>query len=168
MRRREFIGVLGGAAALWPLVGIAQQGKLPTIGVLVIESPGSEQFWQLFQKVMRELSYVDGQSIRYEFRSDQGQASRLPELAAKQLGLLVEAFPDLKPIAALWEQASAEQFDAAQRAAQFMHIELRSHKVENLPFDFDAAFRAIAQDGSRMVLVLSGPTFSIQRAHIAD
>jgi len=40
--------------------------------------------------------------------------------------------------------------------------------VENLPFDFDAAFRAIAQDGSRMVLVLSGPTFGIQRAHIAD
>ena len=78
-----------------------------------------------------------------------------------------EAFPDVKPIAALGEQASAEQFDAAQRAAQSMHIELRSHKLDNLPFDFDAAFRAIAQDGSRMVLVLSGPTFGIQRAHIA-
>jgi putative ABC transport system substrate-binding protein len=101
-------------------------------------------------------------------RNITGLVSRAPELAAKQLGLLVEAFPDLKPIAALWEQASAEQFDAAQRAAQSMHIELRSHKVENLPFDFDAAFRAIAQDGSRMVLVLSGPTFSTQRAHIAD
>jgi putative ABC transport system substrate-binding protein len=101
-------------------------------------------------------------------RNITGLVSRAPELAAKQLGLLVEAFPDLKPIAALWEQASAEQFDAAQRAAQSMHIELRSHKVENLPFDFDAAFRAIAQDGSRMVLVLSGPTFGSQRAHIAD
>src|SRR5262249_13478546 len=41
-----------------------------------------------------------------------GVVFRAPELAAKQLGLLVEAFPDLKPIAALWEQASAEQFDA--------------------------------------------------------
>ena len=90
------------------------------------------------------------------------------ELAAKQLGLLVEAFPDAKPIAALWEQASAEQFDAAQRAAQSMHIDLRSYKLENPPFDFDAAFRAIAQDGSRMVLVLSGPTFGLQRAHIGD
>jgi hypothetical protein len=38
----------------------------------------------------------------------------------------VEAFPDAKPIAALWEQASADQFDAAQRTAQSMHIELRS------------------------------------------
>jgi putative ABC transport system substrate-binding protein len=101
-------------------------------------------------------------------RNITGLVFRAPELAAKQLGLLVEAFPDLKPIAALWEQASAEQFDGAQRAAQSMHIELRSHKVENLPFDFDAAFRAIAQDGSRMVLVLSGPTFADQRAHIAD
>jgi putative ABC transport system substrate-binding protein len=101
-------------------------------------------------------------------RNITGLVSRAPELAAKQLGLLMEAFPDVKPIAALWEQASAEQFDAAQRAAQSMHIELRSHKVENLPFDFDAAFRAIAQDGSRMVLVLSGPTFAAQRVHIAD
>ena len=100
-------------------------------------------------------------------RNITGVVSRAPELAAKQLGLLLEAFPDVKPIAALWEEASAEQFDAAQRAAQSMHIELRSHKVENLPFDFDAAFRAIAHDGSRMVLVLSGPTFSTQRAHIA-
>jgi putative tryptophan/tyrosine transport system substrate-binding protein len=101
-------------------------------------------------------------------RNITGVVSRAPELAAKQLGLLVEAFPDVKPIAALWEQASADQFDAAQSAAQSLHIELRSHKVENLPFDFDGAFRAIAQDGSRMVLVLSGPTFATQRAHIAD
>ena len=64
MRRREFIGVLGGTAALWPLVGIAQQRKTPTIGVLVVGSPGSEQFWQLFQKAMRDLGYVEGQSVR--------------------------------------------------------------------------------------------------------
>jgi len=101
-------------------------------------------------------------------RNITGLVSRAPELAAKQLELLVEAFPDVKPIAALWEPASAEQFESAQRTANSLHIELRSHKVENLPFDFDAAFRAIAQDGSRMVLVLSGPQFGIQRAHIAD
>ena len=68
MRRRDFIGVLGGTA-LWPLVGAAQQRKVPTIGVLVVGSPGSEQFWQLFQKAMRALGYVEGQSIRYEFRT---------------------------------------------------------------------------------------------------
>jgi putative ABC transport system substrate-binding protein len=101
-------------------------------------------------------------------RNITGVVFRAPELATKQLALLVEAFPNAKPIAALWEQASADQFDAAQRTAQSMHIELRSHKVENLPFDFDAAFRAIAEDGSRILLVLSGPTFGNHRAQIAD
>jgi putative ABC transport system substrate-binding protein len=97
-----------------------------------------------------------------------GLVYRAPELAAKQLELLVEAFPNEKPIGALWEPASAEQFDSAQRTAQSLHIELRSHKLENPPFDFDEAFRAVAQDGSRMVLVLSGPTFGAQRKRIAD
>jgi putative tryptophan/tyrosine transport system substrate-binding protein len=101
-------------------------------------------------------------------RNITGLVYRAPELAAKQLELLVEAFPDNKSIAALWEPASADQFDSAQRTAQSLHIDLRSHKLENPPFDFDEAFRAIAQDGSRMVLVLSGPTFGTQVAHIVD
>ena len=101
-------------------------------------------------------------------RNITGLVSRAPELAAKQLELLVEAFPENKSIAALWEPASAEQFDSAQRTAQSLHIDLRSHKVENPPFDFDEAFRGIAQDASRMVLVLSGPTFATQRTHIVD
>jgi putative ABC transport system substrate-binding protein len=87
MRRRETITLLAGAAVGWPLAGAAQQRKVPTIGVLVVGSPGSEQFWQLFQKSMRELGYVEGKSVRYEFRSDQGQASHLPELAAELLRL---------------------------------------------------------------------------------
>ena len=93
---------------------------------------------------------------------------RAPELAAKQLDLLVEAFPDDKPIAVLWESASADQFNAARRVAQSMHVELRSHKLEKLPIDFDQAFTAIVHDGSRSVLVLSGPSFTAQRSHIAD
>jgi putative ABC transport system substrate-binding protein len=97
-----------------------------------------------------------------------GLVYRAPELDAKQLELLVEAFPDNKSVAALWEPASAEQFASAQRTAQSLHIDLRSHKLENPPFDFDQAFRGIAQEGSRMVLVLSGPTFTAQRAYIAD
>ena len=101
-------------------------------------------------------------------RNITGLVYRAPELAAKQLELLVEAFPDDKPIAALWEPASAEQFNSAQREAESMHVELRSHKLENPPYDFDEAFRAIAQDGSRMLLVLSGPLFGMQHAHIAD
>jgi putative tryptophan/tyrosine transport system substrate-binding protein len=87
MRRRSFIALLGGAAAAWPLAARAQQAKVPTIGVLVVGSPGSEQFWRLFRQGMRELGYIEGQSIRFEFRSDEGQASRLPELAAELVRL---------------------------------------------------------------------------------
>ena len=238
MRRRDFITLVGGVTAGWPLAARAQQAQqVARIGFLG-PAPDNALFaatYPVFLAELRKLGFTEGQNLIIEHRrmgegaskvfagatelihsnvdvvvafgpelalkaavaasqtvpimiainfdpmaagyvsnitrperNITGLVSRAPELAAKQLGLLVEAFPDLKPIAALWEQASAEQFDAAQRAAQSMHIELRSHKVENLPFDFDAAFRAIAQDGSRMVLVLSGPTFSTQRAHIAD
>jgi putative tryptophan/tyrosine transport system substrate-binding protein len=54
-----------------------------SIGVLVVEASGLEQFWRLFREDMAELGYVEGQNIRYEFRSDQGQISRASALAAE-------------------------------------------------------------------------------------
>jgi putative ABC transport system substrate-binding protein len=90
MQRRNFVMFLGGMATCWPLASAAPQPKMPTIGVLVVGSPGSERFWQLFRQGMRELGYVEGQNIRYEFRSDEGQAARLPELAAELVRLKVD------------------------------------------------------------------------------
>src|SRR6266851_762246 len=89
MRRRHFFSLVG-AAAVRPAAGSAQQRKVPTIGILVVGAPGSEEFWRLFRQDMRELGYIEGQSIRYEFRSDQGQANRLPELAAELVRLNVD------------------------------------------------------------------------------
>jgi ABC transporter substrate binding protein len=57
---------------------------------LVVGSPGSEQFWRLFRCAMRQLGYIEDQSIRYEFRSDRGQVNRLPELAAELVRLNVD------------------------------------------------------------------------------
>jgi putative ABC transport system substrate-binding protein len=108
MRRREFITLLGGAAASWPLAARAQQPKAPTIGVLVVGSPGSERFWQLFQQLMSELGYVEGRSIRYEFRSDQGQVTRLPELAAALVRLNVD-------LIVTWFTPAAQAAKAATR-----------------------------------------------------
>jgi putative ABC transport system substrate-binding protein len=90
VRRRDLFALLGTAPAFWPLGGAAQQPKMPTIGVLVVGSPGSQQFWQLFREDLRALGYVEGQNIRFEFRSDEGQASRLPELAAELVHLKVD------------------------------------------------------------------------------
>jgi putative tryptophan/tyrosine transport system substrate-binding protein len=89
VRRRDLFALFGGGA-LWPLPGIAQQQKVPTIGVLVVGAPGSELFWRLFREVMQELGYIEGQNIRYEFRSDQGQISHLPQLAAELVRFKVD------------------------------------------------------------------------------
>jgi putative ABC transport system substrate-binding protein len=89
MRRRDLLAYLGGAAALQPRLPRAQQAKMPTIGVLVVGSPGSERFWRLFREALRDLDYIDGQNVRFEFRSAQ-EISRLPELAAELLSLKVD------------------------------------------------------------------------------
>src|SRR5262245_16947539 len=90
MRRRELVTLAAGTTMLRPLAAHAQPVKVPLIGVLVVGQPGSEQFWRLFRGDMRKLGYIDGQSVRYEFRSDQGQLARLPELAAQLVRLKVD------------------------------------------------------------------------------
>jgi putative ABC transport system substrate-binding protein len=90
MRRREFIAALGGAAAVWPLAAHAQQPKVPTIGALVIGNINPEQFWREFRQGLRDLGYVEGQNIRFEFRSAEGHLDRLPELAAELVRLKVD------------------------------------------------------------------------------
>jgi len=109
MGRREFITVLVSAAAAWPLATDAQQPRVPVVGILVVGAPGSELFWRLFREVMQELGYIEGQNIRYEFRSDQGQISRLPELAAELVRLKVDVFVTwFTPAAQAAKQATRE------------------------------------------------------------
>ena len=93
---------------------------------------------------------------------------RQPELVAKQVELLVEAFPDRKRLGVLWDQNSADQFSAAERASQSMQLTLHAVKLESPPYDFDAAFRALAQHGAQTVLVLSTPFFTLHRTRIAE
>src|SRR5262249_35749007 len=90
MKRRKFIALVAGAAAAWPLAASAQQPKVVTIGILVRGAPGWEQFWRLFREAMAELGYVEGKNIRFEFRSDEGELGRLPELAAQLVRLKVD------------------------------------------------------------------------------
>jgi putative tryptophan/tyrosine transport system substrate-binding protein len=72
MRRRDFITIIAGAAAGGPLAARAQQAKVPTIGALVIGNINPEQFWREFRQGLRDLGYVEGQNIRFEFRSAVG------------------------------------------------------------------------------------------------
>jgi putative tryptophan/tyrosine transport system substrate-binding protein len=82
MRRREFIALAGRTAVAWPLAARAQQAHVPKIGVLVAGTPDPKPFWTTFKEAMHDLGYVEGRNIQFEYRSAEGDRSRLMELAA--------------------------------------------------------------------------------------
>src|SRR6266480_2658183 len=108
IERRNFLATLGGAV-VWPLAARAQQPKVPTIGALVIGNVSSEEFWREFRQGLRDLGYIDGQNIRFEFRSAEGHLDRLPELAAELVRLKVDVIVTwFTPTAVAAKQATRE------------------------------------------------------------
>jgi putative ABC transport system substrate-binding protein len=83
--RREFMALLGGAAAAWPLAARAQQpGKLPTIGFLGASTRSAENEWiAAFVQRLRELGWIEGRTIAIEYRWSEGHDERLAEIAAE-------------------------------------------------------------------------------------
>src|SRR6516165_4985767 len=92
MRRREFITLLGGTAATWPLgAGAQQSGKLPTIGVLGPTTPLVEsQPLAAFVQRLRELGWMEGRTVAIEVRWAEGHSERYAEIAAELVRLKVD------------------------------------------------------------------------------
>jgi putative ABC transport system substrate-binding protein len=92
MRRREFITLLGGAAAAWPFAARAQQPvKVPTIGFLGAGTPLVWTQWvAAFVQRLRELSWVEGRNVALEYRWAEGRDERFPEIAAEFVRLKVD------------------------------------------------------------------------------
>jgi len=235
--RRQFITLLGGAAA-WPLAARAQQsGKVVRVGFLgaSLNAPATGALFQQFLDELRDSGFSEGQNLIVEHRriddprgtfvaaadlmrlqvdlivaqgpevalqavvgasrsipivlqainydpiergyvtslarpggNITGPFYRQSELAAKKVELLSQAFPDRSRLAILWDMHVADEFNAAERAARSLHLELGTLKLDNPPYDFAAAFRTIAQGGAQMVLILSSPFFAEHRRQLAD
>jgi putative ABC transport system substrate-binding protein len=109
MKRREFITLLGGAAAAWPLAVRAQQAtKLPTIGYLGSATLATEsQRMAAFVQRLRELGWIEGRTVVIEYRWAEGRSERYAEIAAEFVRLKVDVIVTVGGAVAAAKQATA-------------------------------------------------------------
>jgi len=108
-KRREFITLLGGAAAAWPLAARAQQpGKLPSIGFLGASTSSNWSHWTAaFVQRLRELGWIEGRTIAIEYRWAEGRTDRYAELAAEFVRLKVDVILTVGTVAAATKQLTS-------------------------------------------------------------
>jgi putative tryptophan/tyrosine transport system substrate-binding protein len=105
MRRREFITLIVGAAATWPLVARAQQSAMPVIGYLSARSAESDvPMLAAFRQGLNKMGYIEGKNVTLEYRRGGGQYNRLPALAEdlveRQVAVIVTGGGDITALAA--------------------------------------------------------------------
>ncbi len=109
IRRREFITLLGGSAAAWPLAARAQQAaKLPTIGVLSGQTRSTAGQWvAAFEQRLRELGWIEGRTVAIEVRWAEGRSERFAEIAAEFVRVKVDVIVTAGPPVFAAKQATS-------------------------------------------------------------
>jgi putative ABC transport system substrate-binding protein len=106
MRRREFIALAGGTAAMWPLAGRAQQQAIPTIGFLSSQSSdGVSEPLRGFRRGLKEAGFVEGENLTIEYRWAENREEVLPTLVADLVRRHVVAIAAMGTISALASKA---------------------------------------------------------------
>ena len=109
LKRREFITLLCGAAAAWPLAARAQQlAKLPTIGFLGASTSSNWSHWTAaFVQRLRELGWIEGRTVAIEYRWAEGRSERFTEIAAEFARLKVDVILSVGSAAVVAKQATS-------------------------------------------------------------
>ncbi|HEY4858766.1 MAG TPA: ABC transporter substrate-binding protein [Xanthobacteraceae bacterium] len=108
MKRREFITLIGGAAAIWPIAARAQQVKLPTIGFLGASTRSNWTQWTAsFLQRMSELGWIEGRTVAIEYRWAEGRTERYTEITTEFVRLKVDVIVTVGTAVAAAKQATS-------------------------------------------------------------
>jgi putative ABC transport system substrate-binding protein len=138
----DLIVALGPEVALQAVIGASR--AIPVVFVAVNYDPIARGY---VQSLARPGGNVTGVFLRQT------------ETAAKQVELLTQAFPGKTRLAVLWDVQTRDQFSAAEQTAKSLNVKLQSIKLENPPYDFEAAMRSVLAGGAEILLVHSSPHF---------
>jgi putative ABC transport system substrate-binding protein len=163
IKRREFITLLSGAAAAWPIGARAQQaGKLPTIGFLGADASAFAPWTAAFVARLRELGWIEGQTVTIEYRWSQGRTERYAEIAAEFVRRNVDAIvtvgsavptvrhatasiPELRRLAIIFNVGNAQpvlEMGETQAAARMLGLDVAPLVIQQAD-DIAPAFEGV-------------------------